>query len=425
MTSEQLEFDRCHLWHPYGSVVTPTSVWPVVAASGSRFQLADGTALIDAVSSWWCMAHGHNHPHITAAIRAQSEQLCQVMFAGLTHAPAVKLARLLLRRAPTGLDKVFYVDSGSVSVECAAKLAVQYQTARGHSGRFRLAALRGGYHGDTTGAMALSDPDGMHTAYAPLLQQHFFAPRPPIAFDAAWDAAGFAGMAELLQQHHEEIAAVIVEPVFQGANAMYFYHPEYLRSLRQACDHYGILLIFDEIATGFGRIGRFFAAEYSGVSPDIMCVGKALTGGALPLAAVLVNGETAETVCAVPPGCFMHGPTFMANPLACAAGCASLQLFDSSDWQGAVQRIEVELRQGLEPLREISAVRAVRVLGAVGVVELSERPDPDEVRRICHASGVWLRPFGPYLYTMPPFITTSEEIAQICLTLRKIALRVG
>lgn len=425
MTPEQLAFDRRHLWHPYGSVLAPTPVWPVVGASGSGFTLADGTRMLDAVSSWWCMAHGHNHPQIVAAIREQSERLCQVMFAGLTHEPAVELARLLLSQAPAGLEQVFYVDSGSVSVECAAKLAVQYQAARGCPRRTRLAALRGGYHGDTTGAMALSDPEGMHTAYAPLLPRHFFAPRPPVPFAGPWEEAAFAGMAELLERHGDEIAAVIVEPVFQGANAMWFYHPEYLRVLRRACDHYGILLIFDEVATGFGRLGRFFAADFCGVAPDIMCVGKALTGGALPLAAVLVSQATAAAVCAVPPGNFMHGPTFMANPLACAAGCASLRLFASYDWQGNVARIESELSQGLRPLQELPGVRAVRVLGAVGVVELARRPDPALVRQVCHARGVWLRPFGPYLYAMPPLITTPAEIERICAVMAELASRCG
>ncbi len=416
-----LDSDRLRLWHPYAPMTQPPPVNLAESARGTRIRLADGRELIDGVSSWWCMCHGHNHPKIVEAVRNQSEKLMQVMFAGFTHEPAVRLAELLIRRTPAGVNKVFFSDSGSVSVECAAKLAIQYQIDAGRPERKRLAALRGGYHGDTSGAMALSDPDGMHQMFSGILAKHHFAPRPEIPFGGEWDDAAFRPMAGLLEQYGSEIAAVILEPVFQGANAMRFYHPGYLRCLRRACDEQDILLIFDEVATGFGRLGKYFASEFAGVAPDIMCVGKGLTGGAITLAATIVSERVAETVSAGTPGQILHGPTFMANPMACAAGCASLELFDEYDWQRNVLAIERQLKAGLEALRELPAVADVRALGAVGVVELCSTPCPETVQRLVRETGVWLRPFGPWLYTMPPFITPPEEIGKIVAAMRRIA----
>ncbi len=410
---ELLAVDRSHLWHPYASISAPPPVNLAVAAHGTHIRLDDGLELIDGISSWWCMAHGHNHPAIVAAIRAQAEKFAQVMFAGFTHEPAIELAAELVKHTPAGVNKIFFADSGSVAVECAAKMAVQYQFAAGHPRRCRLAALRGGYHGDTAGAMALCDPEGMHQVFHGYLQQNFFLPKPRIPFDGEWDESEFKPMEELLDRHGDEIAAVFIEPVFQGGNAMWFYHPMYMKKLREACSERGILLAIDEIATGFGRIGRYFACEYAGVTPDIMCVGKGLTGGSITLAAAIASEQVAETICATPPGKFMHGPTFMANPVACAAGVASLRLFDSYDWKAKVDAIESQLKRELAPYREHPNVTDVRVLGAIGVVELKTPPAPERVQKLVRETGVWLRPFGPWLYTMPPFVTPPEEISII------------
>lgn len=410
---ELLAFDRKHLWHPYASISAPPPVNLAVAAKGTHIRLDDGLELIDGISSWWCMAHGHNHPDIVAAIREQAGKFAQVMFAGFTHEPAIELAAELVKHTPAGVDKVFYADSGSVAVECAAKMAVQYQFAAGKPGRCRLAALRGGYHGDTAGAMALCDPDGMHQVFHGYLQRNVFLPQPRLGFDDAWDESEFAPMAELLDRHADEIAGVFIEPVFQGGNAMRFYHPMYMKRLREACSERGILLILDEIATGFGRIGRYFAGEYAGIVPDIMCVGKGLTGGAVTLAAAVASTHVAEAISATPPGKFMHGPTFMANPIACAAGVASLRLFEKYDWRAKVAAIETQLKRELEPYREHPNVMDVRVLGAIGVLELRTPPSPVRVQQLVRETGVWLRPFGPWVYAMPPFVTPPEEVAAV------------
>ncbi len=420
-----LELDRNLLWHPYASMTNPPPVNHAVRAYECTIELADGTSLLDALSSWWCVCHGHNHPRLVEAIRKQAEKFNQVMFAGFTHAPAARLAELLTARTPHGLNKVFFSDSGSVAVECAAKLAIQYQLAKKRTSRQRLAAVCGGYHGDTSGAMALSDPSGMHKMFAGLLARHFFAPRPECEFGAVWDDADFAPMAELLEQHRDEIAGVILEPVFQGANGMRFYHPEYLRKLRELCTRLDMVLIFDEIATGCGRLGKFFAGEFAGVAPDVMCVGKGLTGGAITLAATVASEHVAEVVSAGVPGVFMHGPTFMANPLACAAGCASLELFDQYDWAGNVSAIEQALRTQLAPARRLPGVRSVRVLGAVGVIEMDELPAATATQDVIQKTGVWLRPFGKWIYTMPPFVMKASELQRVCAAMLELAGRVA
>lgn len=422
MTLEnKIHIDQQHVWHPYASITSPPAVSLAVSALGTKIRLNDGTELIDAVSSWWCVAHGHNHPVIVAAIREQAERMAHVMFAGFTHEPAIELADALINQLPVGLDQIFFADSGSIAVECAAKMAIQYQLACGYGKRCRLAALKGGYHGDTLGAMALSDPNGMHTLFKGMLTPHFFAEQPKIRFGAEWDDADFDSMRVLLDEHGDEIAAVIVEPIFQGGNAMWFYHPEYLRQLRKACDDKGILLIFDEIATGFGRTGKRFALEHAGVKPDIMTIGKILTGGSVSLAAAITTRHVAETLCEISPGAFMHGPTYMANPIACAAGCASMRVMETYDWQRAVLRIEHELKSQLEPYCRCTNVKDVRVLGAIGVLELHKMPSSERVQSIVRETGVWLRPFDHYLYTMPPFVTSSEEILRITQAMGRLA----
>ncbi len=421
--NEMLNFDRKHLWHPYASMTDPPPVNFAVSAQGARIRLASGQELLDSISSWWCVCHGHGQPKIMDAVRGQTSKLAEAMFAGFTHESAVRLAQKLVAHTPAGLNKVFYADSGSVSVECAAKMAVQYQLASGHPERLRLATVRGGYHGDTAGAMALSDPDGMHQMFAGILPKHFFAPRPEIPFGGAWDEADFLPMKTLLEAHSEEVAGVILEPVFQGANGMRFYHPDYLKALRRTCDELGLVLILDEIATGFGRLGKFFALEYAGIVPDIMCVGKGLTGGAITLAAVIASENVAQVISDGRPGVFLHGPTFMANPLACAAGCASLELFDEYDWQGRVAAIQDQLRSELGGLKDHPAVREVRVLGAVGVIELKKLPSPETVQKTVLETGVWMRPFGSWLYAMPPFVTAPEDLTRMTTAMKLLADR--
>ena len=416
-----LAFDRAHVWHPYASLKDPSPVRLARAAKGVEIELTDGRRLIDAVSSWWCVAHGHNHPAIVEAIRRQSEKMCHVMFGGFTHEPAIDLAERLAALTPPGLDRVFFADSGSISVEVAAKMAVQYQRAKGRPRRAKLVALKGGYHGDTSLAMALSDPDGMHVLFRDIMTRHFFAEKPSVPFGGEWDAADFASMLRTVEEHGDEIAAVICEPVFQAANAMNFYHPQYLRELRRLCDENGILLIFDEIAAGFHRTGPSWAQEHAGVAPDIMTVGKALTGGHITLAATLASAEVAETISNGTPSAFMHGPTYMANPLACAAACASLDLFAAADYAANVQRIEAQFRDALSPLAGLPNVADVRVLGAVAVVEAKRLPARADIERVIDAHGVWLRPFCHYIYAMPPLVSDKTTIARIAAAIADLA----
>ena len=405
-----LEYDRCHIWHPYASIGNPPPVRLVKSAHGTELTLSDGKTLTDSVSSWWCVAHGHNHPAIVDAIRRQSERLSHVMFGGLTHEPAVELAEALASMTPAGLDRVFFADSGSIAVEVAAKMAVQYQHARGFPEKGKLLALKGGYHGDTCCAMALSDPDGMHTLFRQIMPKHHFA-----------DPFDFGTVVEAVDRHGDDLSAVICEPVFQAANAMRFYDPDYLRKLRALCSEKGLLLIFDEIAAGFYRTGPLWAGEWAGVVPDIMCVGKALTGGHITLAATIASGEVAETISGGRPSAFMHGPTYMANPLACAAGIASLKLFAEADYGAKVARIERELSDGLESCRRFPNVKDVRVKGAVGIVEVESMPVRADIERAIDAHGVWLRPFSNFIYTMPPLILDAPTIGRICDAIRDLA----
>jgi adenosylmethionine-8-amino-7-oxononanoate aminotransferase len=406
--------DRRHVWHPYGPMPGSAAPLPVVGAEGVRLQLADGRAPIDAMASWWCAIHGYRHPALDAAVRDQLGRMAHVMFGGLTHEGAIELATRLVELTPDGLEHVFFADSGSVSVEVALKLCVQYWQACGRPAKTRFLALRGAYHGDTFGAMALCDPvGGMHHLFSGILPAHVFAQRPPGGFDAPLDAAWVERVTQLIATHADELAAVVVEPVLQGAGGMWTYAPGYLTALRELCDAHDVLLVCDEIATGFGRTGPLFASEYAGIAPDVLCLGKALTGGYMTLAATLCTTRLAERVSAGEGGALMHGPTFMANPLACAVALASLQLLAEGDWLARVGAIERGLRAGLEPARTLPGVRDVRVLGAVGVIQLDR---PVAMARATEAGlerGVWLRPFRDLVYAMPPYVVSADELTQI------------
>ncbi|WP_280276877.1 adenosylmethionine--8-amino-7-oxononanoate transaminase [Nocardia wallacei] len=410
LTPDQITaLDAAHVWHPYGGFPASTEPLVVASAAGTRLRLADGRELIDGMSSWWAAVHGYRHPVLDAALTAQAQRMSHVMFGGLTHEPAARLAQLLVEITPAGLDKVFLCDSGSVSVEVAAKMCLQYWRARGRPGKRRLFTWRGGYHGDTFTPMSVCDPDGgMHSLWTDVLTEQIFAPVPPKDYVPEY----VRELERLFAAHADETAAVIVEPIVQGAGGMRFHHPGYLNDLRRLCDEYGVLLVFDEIATGFGRTGTLFAADRADVRPDVLCVGKAITGGYLTLAAALCTTEIAETVSAAHGG-LMHGPTFMANPLACAVAVASIELLLSRDWQGEVAGLEAGLAAGLAAAQQVPGVVETRVLGAIGVVELDH---PVDMRKATHAaveSGVWLRPFRNLIYTMPPFISTPDDVAAI------------
>jgi len=390
---------------------------PVVSAEGVRLRLADGRGLIDGMASWWCAIHGYRHPALDEAVREQLGRMAHVMFGGLTHEPAVRLAERLVDIAPDGLERVFFADSGSVSVEVAIKMALQYQRAIGCSQRTRLLTVRGGYHGDTFGAMAVCDPiGGMHSLFTGTLAEQVFAPRPPDGFDRTQDGEWEQWASEvrsLAAAHAEELAAVIVEPVVQGAGGMRFHSPLCVALLREVCDEHGLLLILDEIATGFGRTGALFACEHAGVAPDIMCVGKALTGGYITLAATLCTAEVAGAISDGEGGALMHGPTYMANPLACSVALASLDLLDNGDWSSDIVRIERGLRNGLAPARELPGVLDVRVLGAIGVVQLEHEVDIAAATAVAVEHGVWLRPFRDLIYTMPPYVIEDDDLARV------------
>lgn len=414
----QLEFDQQHLWHPYTNVAKPGPTFVVKEGEGVHITLEDGTRLIDAMSSWWCMMHGHRHPAITQAIHDQLDRLPHVMFGGLTHDPAIDLGRKLLQITPPSLTRIFYCDSGSVSVEVAMKMAVQYQHAQGFEGRSQFATVRSGYHGDTWKAMSVCDPDtGMHHLFQGALSVQHFVARPPITLGQDWieDPAqnGIAALRALLEAGADKIAGFILEPVVQGTGGMYFYHPEYLNQARSLCDELGILLIFDEIATGFGRTGEMFATDFCAVEPDIICLGKGLTGGHISFACTMTNDRVALGIGGGSPGIFMHGPTYMANPLACAAAKAALDVLTGQDWRARVAAISDQLTQELEPARALPNVRDVRVLGAIGVIEMAHVVSADAAHGLAHEMGVFLRPFGKNIYTMPPFVTTPEQLSQI------------
>lgn len=419
---DMLQFDRQHLWHPYASMSTPAPVFPVVAAHGVRLQLANGRELIDGTSSWWSAVHGYNHPILNKAAQTQLTAMSNVMFGGITHPAAVKLGELLVALTPAPLTQIFFSDSGSVAVEIAIKMALQYWQAQNQRKKIKLLTVRGGYHGDTFIAMSVCDPiDGMHQLFNGILPQQLFADKPQTRFGEPFVDSDLDSLKKILIDRHEEIAAMIIEPIFQGAGGMHFYAAEYLQQVRRLCDDYDVLLICDEIATGFGRTGKLFACEHAGISPDIMCLGKAITGGYLTLAATLCTRRVSDEICSAPPGTLMHGPTFMANALACAIACASIELLISQPWQRVVRNIEQHLRAGLEPARALPNVADVRVLGAIGVIEMHTAINVQVAQQLFVERGLWIRPFGNYIYTMPPFVIGDDDIAALTSGMVEVA----
>ena len=408
-----LAFDRQHIWHPYTSTLTPLTCYPVASASGVHIKLEDGTELVDGMSSWWSTIHGYNHPHLNQAAHQQIDQVSHVMFGGITHQPAINLCKKLLSLAPSNLEHVFLADSGSVAVEVSLKMALQYWHAKGER-RPKFLTLRHGYHGDTFAAMSVTDPDNsMHSLYKGFLPEHIFAKSPTCGYWDEWKPEDLADFEHKIETHHQELSAVILEPIVQGAGGMRIYHPEFLKGVRRLCDKYGLLLIADEIATGFGRTGKLFACEHADIQPDILCVGKALTGGYMTLSATLASKNVADTVCGGDAGCFMHGPTFMGNPLACAVATASLELIEQGDWQQQTRQIETLFSELLPTLEEYHLVKNTRWLGAIGVVETHRPVNMETIQALFVEHGVWIRPFGKLIYMMPPFISKPEDIEKL------------
>ena len=413
-----IEFDKNHLWHPYTSMLHPIPAYLIKSANGVKLKLYDGKELIDGMSSWWCAIHGYNNPILNKAVNEQLKNMSHIMFGGITHEPAIELGKLLLSILPKKLDKIFYCDSGSVSVEVAVKMAFQYQIARGKPQKNKLIALKKAYHGDTFMAMSLCDPvNGMHSMFQNVLHKHYFTDSPNCNFNEDCPDEYLASLKNILENHHNEIAAFIVEPVVQGAGGMHFYSPEYLNKAKKLCEKYDVLMIFDEIATGFGRTGKMFALEHTNVIPDILCLGKAITGGYMTFATTVTNKHIAETISESDAGMFMHGPTFMANPLAANVAVASIKLLLSSPWKTRIKKIEEQLKIELSKCNELDCVKSVRVLGAIGVVETVKPVNLPIIQKLFVEQGVWIRPFGKLIYLMPPYIISERELEKLTNTI--------